>query len=152
MKGFSSDLIRRNLRLKYVQRWDILYTSTSRLPVLSRFIPLSDDRIYSRLYARRIPLAPFFIVALSSPFLFPLFKVESPSTHHCPSSSLSPSPRDAHYRNVSVTAVKNVNSRYRRHCPVDTKCPLAGIPIVDFGREGDVATHAHRYGARARSP
>lgn len=151
MKGFSSDLIRRNLRLKYVQRWDILYTSTSRLPVLSRFIPLSDDRIYSRLYARRIPLALFFIVALSSPLSFSA--LQSRITFRPPlPSSLSPSPRDAHYRNVSVTAVKNVNSRYRRHCPVDTKCPLAGIPIVDFGREGDVATHAHRYGARARSP
>lgn len=122
-------------RLKYVQRWDILYTSTSRLPVLSRFIPLSDDRIY----ARRIPL--FSIIALSSLFLFPLFKVESPLHPPLPP---SPSPRDAHYRNVSVTAVKNVDSRYHRHCPVDAKCLLAGIPIVDFGCEGDVATHARR--------
>lgn len=118
--GFNS----REPRLKYVQRWDILYTSTSRLPVLSHFIPLSDDRIYSRLYAHQIPLALFSVV-LSSLFLFSLFKVESPSIHP---PSLCP-PRDVHYRNVSVTAVKNVNSPYRRHCPVDAKC--------SFGRNTD---------------
>jgi len=52
--------------------------------------------------------------------------LQSRITLYPASSSLSPSPRDAHYRNVSVTAVKNVNSWYRRHCPVDAKCPLAG--------------------------
>jgi len=46
-----------------------------------------------------------------------------------------PNPRNAHYRNASVTAVKNVNLPYSRHYPMDAKCPLAGIPIVDFGGE-----------------
>lgn len=145
-------MIRRNLRLKYVQRWDILYTSTSKTsgfiavhPVIGRPHLFAAIRApdSSRSLLHRRSLLPLSFSALQSRITFrpPL-----------PLSSLSPSPRDAHYRNVSVTAVKNVNSRCRRHCPVDTKCPLAGIPIVDFGREGDVATHAHRYGARARSP
>jgi len=57
---------------------------------------------------------------------FSFSTLQSRITFYPASSSLSPSPRDAHYRNVSVTAVKNVNSRYHRHCPVDAKCPLAG--------------------------
>lgn len=110
---------------------------------LSRFIPLSDGCIYSRPYARRIPLVLFPSSSFTQTIPFPLslslsfslsafsFFYRSSKPNHPVSATLAKPV--AHYRNVSVTAFKNVNLPYSRHCPVDAKCSLAGIPIVDFG-------------------
>lgn len=95
---------------------------------LSRFIPLSVDRIYPRPYvptdsSRACFFFPLSFVLRSFPIFFSsLFPLSSKPNYHPTASS-----RDVHYRNVSVTAVKNVNLQpYSRHCPVDAKCPLAG--------------------------
>lgn len=98
---------------------------------------------------RRIPLAlvffsPLSFVLRSFPILFSsLFPLSSKPNHHPTASS-----RDVHYRNVSVTAVKNVNLQpYSRHCPVDAKCLLAGTRR--FQRRGWRYTYPHAYGVRA---
>lgn len=122
--------------------------SISRLPVyrgssFSRTAAFIRDHTCTGFLSFFFLRSPSLLSSPSSPLSFSLsvsffFYRSSKSNHPVCHPRLSPL-RDAHYRNVSVTAFKNVNLPYSHHCPVDAKCSLARIPIVDFG--GDVATH-----------
>lgn len=96
VKGFIPDLIRRNLD------WNIASVGTSCIRRLQDFrFYRGSSRYQTTAFIRGYTRAGF--LSLSPPTFF----FRSSKSNHLPSTSL---PRDAHYRNVSVTAVKNVNS------------------------------------------